>query len=548
MRYSDLKKPVYEARDFQIDSTEHELQVLIANAKDLPDDDPVKARLAGLLNNISNGLSNFLNRIGAKAKTAESVTEAVTDQDLESSEKNLFDQLEAFKAFKASLSPEQLAQFSTLMDDANQTVNNQLKSATQQIAKENEKLKQEVNDANSRAKEVEKFFSGLLPLLRQLGNKVNDYTELTDDDLASMTSTEKSTAKKKAVNAEKFANTLAEAMTGKVLKLLSEGKTSTQEIKDFLQACLDGKVINLLDMVKSNKGLIDDYVNDQYKNDYHNFVEENIFSYSPGATSGAIGPGELALAMLGDPANKATTGGDLYIGDTLFEIKAGKGTSGGRMNSKKIVSATAGYPVWEKGINKILRDAKAEGKIKVTNNKGKEVNIPLQTYDGSSHNKTGKGYKKGSRYNFNPSGIKALNDDVLIPFAAEAAKNTSNSASAKDVTYQLFHDSFKTLIGNWDDIPNADKVIYNAVNEDGTVDYDTMAKAYTSLAYRSYQLADEVMQILFIRTDTRHFAIIENHDDFMGAIDEKRVNIGSGFTWNDDQQTPTPTYLSAKHG
>ena len=27
-----------------------------------------------------------------------------------------------------------------------------------------------------------------------------------------------------------------------------------------------------------------------------------------------------------------------------------------------------------------------------------------------------------------------------------------------------------------------------------------------------------------------------------------RVVIGSGFTWNDDQQTPTPTYLSAKHG
>ncbi len=35
MRFSDLKRPIYEARDFQIDSTEHELQVLIANAKDL---------------------------------------------------------------------------------------------------------------------------------------------------------------------------------------------------------------------------------------------------------------------------------------------------------------------------------------------------------------------------------------------------------------------------------------------------------------------------------------------------------------------------------
>ena len=85
------------------------------------------------------------------------------------------------------------------------------------------------------------------------------------------------------------------------------------------------------------------------------------------------------------------------------------------------------------------------------------------------------------------------------------------------------------------------------------------AKAYTSLAYKSYQLADKVKDILFIRTDTRHFAIIADHDDFMDSIvhskgedgktkQQGRVVIGSGFTWNDDQQTPTPTYLSAKHG
>ena len=556
MRYSDIKQSIYEAKDFQIDSTEHELQVLIANAKDLPDDDPVKAQLAGLLNNISNGLANFLNRIGAKAKTPEAVTEALSDQDLETSEQNLFNQLEAFKAFKSSLSPDQLAQFSNLMDDANKTVNNQLKAATQQITKENEKLKHEVGAANARAEEVEKFFSGLLPLLRQLGNKVNDYTELTDEDLAAMKGTEKSQAKKTAVTAEKFAETLAQAMTGKVLKLLSENKTTTEDIKNFLQACLDGRVINLLSMIKTNQGNIDDYVNNEYKTDYQNFVEEDIFSYSPGATSGAIGPGELALAMLGDPANKATTGGDLYIGKTLYEIKAGKGTSGGRMNSKQIVSATAGMPVWGKGINQILRDAQADGKVEITDKKGKSQKIPLKLYTGTTHNKTGKGFKEGSRYNFNPSGIKGLNNDILIPYAAEAGKNTKKTA--KDVTYQLFHDAFKALVGNWDQIPNADKAVYNAINDDGTVEYSNIAKAYTSIAYKSYQAADEVEKILFIRTDTRHFSIIDGHDDFMSAIefgkDEKgkdiqtgRVQIGSGFTWNDDQQTPTPTYLSAKH-
>lgn len=545
MRFSQFRQPIVESADFKVDSTEHELEMLIASAKDLPEEDPVRQRLVNMLANINNGLANFLNKLGVKANN--SVNEDVSDADLDASEQQLFNNLEAFKQFKASLSPEQLAQFGAAMEQANEAVNAQLKTATQEIAKENEKLKQEVDAANTRADEVEKFFQGLLPLLRQLGNKVNDYTELSDEDLAAMPSKKRAQAKKIAINAEKFAATLAEAMTGKVLKLLSEGQTKTEDIKNFLQACLDGNVINLLDMVKSNKGFIDDYVNAEYENEYQLFVKENIFTYSPGATSGAIGPGELALAMLGDPANKATEGGDLYIGDTLFEIKAGKGTSGGRMNSKKIVSATAGYPVWEQGINKILKDAQAKGKIDIVNNKGKEVKVSLQDYDGSTHNKTGKGYKKGSRYNFNPSGIKALNDDVLIPFAAQAGENTNRSA--KDVTYDLFHDSFKALVGNWDEIKNADKVVYNAVKDDGTVDYNEMAKAYTSIAYRSYQLADEVKQILFIRTDTRHFAIIEDHDDFMGAIEgeDARVVIGSGFTWNDDQQKPTPTYLSAKH-
>ena len=259
-------------------------------------------------------------------------------------------------------------------------------------------------------------------------------------------------------------------------------------------------------------------------------------------------------------SSKATEGGDLYIGKgknrKLYEIKAGKGTSGGRMNSKQIVSATAGYPVWEKGINKILKDAKAEGTVTITSNKGKETKIPLKQYTGSTWNKTGKGYKEGSRYNFNPSGIQALNNDILKPFAAKAATNTDSTA--KDVTYELFKSSFKALIGNWDDITDASQTVKDAINEDGTVDYNTIAKAYTSLAYKSYQLADKVQHILFIRTDTRHFAIIDGHDDFMNSIqfgkDDKgkdiqtgRVQIGSGFTWNDDQQTPTPTYLSAKH-
>ena len=569
MRWQEFKLAENkQSEQVQVKKAENHLNALVSSAVELPDDDPVKKKVAKTLGQLNTALTNFVNKIESKFTNKQpqqaqpEVKEALEDlsQEIQNKANECYETMERLDGMYQYVEGNPAGQKE--LDDIIAQVDVKLYDLFLVVSKEHKALKDALSVAEGKAKEVEDFFRGLLPLLRSLGNKVNDYTELTQDELQAMSGTERAQAKKKAVNAGKFAQTLAEAMSGKVLKLLSEGQTDTKRIKEFLEACLAGNVINLDNMVQDNQGLIDNFVNEKYKQDYQNFVVENIFSYNPGATSGAIGPGELALAMLGDPASKATEGGDLYIGKgknkKLYEIKAGKGTSGGRMNSKKIVSATAAYPMWEKGINKILRDAKATGTFKIIDQKGKPKNIEMKFYDGSTHNKTGKGFKKGSNYNFNPSGIEGLNNDILKPYAEAAATNIGPGTSAKDVTYELFHESFKVLIGNNDEIKNFGNVIYNAINDDGTVDYMTMAKAYTSLAYKSYQLADKVKDILFIRTDTRHFAIINDHDDFMDSIaiskDESgkdkqtgRVVIGSGFTWNDDQQTPTPTYLSNKH-
>ncbi len=556
-----------QTEQFKIKKAETHLDALVDGTKDLPDNDPIKDKIIKKLSGIDSAIQNFITKIkGEVAKPTEpAVTEDVStkNDELEAVKQRLFASINELDELYDHIPTEE---GKALLEQNIANLDRDLFEAFLLMSKERKELIAKLNIATEKANEVENFFKGLLPLLRQLGNKVNDYTELTPEELKAMTGTERSRAKKRAVNAGKFAQTLAEAMSGKVLKLLSEGKTDTAKIKSFLNACLDGKVIKLDDMIKMNQGNIDDYVNQTFEQDYQNFVKENIFSYNPGATSGAIGPGELALAMLGDPASKATSGGDLFIGKgadrKLYEIKAGKGTSGGRMNSKEIVSATAGYPIWEKEINKILRDAKAEGTIDYTNKDGEAIKLPLQQYDGSTHNKreSGKGnWKKGSNYNFNQSGFDALNNDILIPYAKAAAENREPKMSARGVTHQLFHEPFKILIGNHKDIPDFSNIIYNAIKDDGTVEYMDMAKAYTSLAYKSYQLADKVKDILFIRTDTRHFAIIADHDDFMDSIvhskgedgktqQQGRVVIGSGFTWNDDQQTPTPTYLSAKHG
>ena len=575
MRWSEFKLiENKQTEQIKVKRAQHHLDALVASAKELPaEDDSIKSSIAKKIDAISNAIGNFISKakgqidqqpaVPQQSSVTEDEENSTVDAQLEQSKNNFYKMLEEMHdLYGAVNTPEG----EKLVEDMIAKVDQLIYTEFLKISKIHKKLQADLKIATEKVTEVENFFGNLLPLLRQLGNKVNDYTELTPEELQAMTGTERSRAKKRAVNAGKFAQTLAEAMSGKVLKLLSEGKTDTAKIKMFLNACLDGKVIKLDDMIKMNQGNIDDYVNQTFEQDYQNFVKEDIFSYNPGATSGAIGPGELALAMLGDPASKATAGGDLFIGKgadrKLYEIKAGKGTSGGRMNSKEIVSATAGYPIWEKEINKILRDAKAEGTIDYTNKDGEAIKLPLQQYDGSTHNKreTGKGnWKKGSNYNFNQSGFDALNNDILIPYAKAAAENREPKMSARGVTHQLFHEPFKILIGNHKAIPDFSNIIYNAIKDDGTVEYMDMAKAYTSLAYKSYQLADKVKDILFIRTDTRHFAIIADHDDFMDSIvhskgedgktqQQGRVVIGSGFTWNDDQQTPTPTYLSAKHG
>ena len=56
-----------------------------------------------------------------------------------------------------------------------------------------------------------------------------------------------------------------------------------------------------------------------------------------------------------------------------YEIKAGKGTSGGRMNSKDIVSATDGYHMGKRNKQNITRCRKPQGTIDYTNKDGKAM-------------------------------------------------------------------------------------------------------------------------------------------------------------------------------
>ena len=87
-------------------------------------------------------------------------------------------------------------------------------------------------------------------------------------------------------------------------------------------------------MVAQDKGKIDDFVNKEYKKVYDAIAGRLILETASGGAN--IGPGELALAMLGNPSAKAKKG-DIDIHGTIYEIKAGAGSIGGRFNLMKLL-------------------------------------------------------------------------------------------------------------------------------------------------------------------------------------------------------------------
>ncbi len=397
-----------------------------------------------------------------------------------------------------------------------------------QLTKQVEELKSARDVAIGKQKEAESFVKEVSSYLVALGNKVQGYQE---QDLGAMSSKERTLATKRAVNAAEFTKTLKQALFGKIVDIQSEANVDPKEIKEFLAACVKGDVINMLSVISTDRGNIKDHVNDKYSKLFNIFVEQNIFSYSPGKTSGAIGPGEMALSMMGNPAEKAKKG-DLKIGDMELEIKASAST-GGRLNSKSIAKATAGWEPWRKGIADILSAAPKNATIYTTDKKGVDVKIPLNKFDGNQYNVTKGKAKLGSKYNWNPTGLKLLNQEVLEPF------------SDFNKTYDLFHNTIKALVLNIDKIKNADKLIATAINQDGTVDIEKMNKAYARIAYESYHLADGITSIMFLRTDTLDYTIIKDGNDLVKKL-YKTVVMGAGFNWNDDQQTPTPGFIASK--
>jgi hypothetical protein len=304
-------------------------------------------------------------------------------------------------------------------------------------------------------------------------------------------------------------------------------------------------------VVSKDVGNVREALNPEWADIFDLFVEQNIFNYSPGTTSGAIGPGEMALSMMANPTEKAPIG-DLMVNGVMYEVKAGK-KNGGRLNSKGIGKATTGWKVWSEIIEKIVKGVPKEPAFpgapsntkfySNTDNNGTvlEKGVSTKNYSANMVNTTSG--KTAAKYNWNKKGFDQLNTEVLVH-------------STRVGTVSLFVDSLKSVFNNYNAVAkkmnelglgSPSGLIGAAISRDGKrVDMHKMNKAITAMAFVSYHLEDHIENIFFLNTESLDYTIFRGQGgdptDLLDKIDSGEVKITSGFNWNDAQQTPTPSY------
>jgi len=402
--------------------------------------------------------------------------------------------------------------------------------------------------------EADKFLQDIAKFLTVLGDRVQGYTQgLESIDVAKL----KSAERKKIINAQQFTSTLRQALFGLIIEIANKRETSVspEQIKGFLQACVAGQVIDMNAVVSKDSGNIREALNEDWRDVFDLFVEKNIFEYSPGTTSGAVGPGEMALSMMANPTEKAPVG-DLMVNGIMYEVKAGK-KNGGRLNSKGIGKATTGWKVWSDKIEEIVRN-NAPPNTKFYSNTDNKGNVltkgvtPKQfsanMVNANKNKNTGRTtFKAASKYNWNAKGFKALNEEVLVH-------------STRAETVDLFVSTLKSIFNNYQAVAkrmdelgvgSPSGLIGSAISRDGkTVSLAKMNQAITAMAFVSYHLEDHIENILFLNTDTLDYSIIRgpkgDPTDLLEKMESGYVKVTSGFNWNDAQQTPTPSYNTSR--
>jgi hypothetical protein len=333
----------------------------------------------------------------------------------------------------------------------------------------------------SSEKETQKYFSDLNRALKPLVEKVSGDSKIRES-----------------------VKTTLEGWFASVV--LRDRKISKEEMLGFLHEAANGHIIDMKSLVKKSNGNLQDFVNPKYKTIFELF-KKALFDYKPGGTGANLGPAEVAITLLGNPAEKANVG-DIMVDGVMYELKGGRGGKGGRLNGKEVLKPTSGGQF----IKKFFEDRALPISPMIKSSKGKMI----------------------PKYNWNPTGIERLNQDLLT------LKKTK--AQRIKLIYDFLLGLWKHMITNYAEINDFDNKIQEMIDtETGTIDPQMAILNTTKLLYQSYQLSDgqvvgkiKKMNILIINSETLNYIILRQEKD----ID--KVKIVNGITWNDANSSASP--------
>lgn len=287
-------------------------------------------------------------------------------------------------------------------------------------------------------------------------------------------------------------------------------------LSNFMLKCIDG-IIDFPALLDARRGnvLLDVSQDEQEVID----MIGNLLLIKPSATAGNWGPGELGLAILGNPVQKGKTG-DLLVGDKDIELKASQNPEkGGRLGTVALNKGDQGYITYERALKSLFASAgykpkdldfSLKKKDEVAEERVKKVKEPKKSVLPS--NNVGvyideKGNEKDIKWtSFGRTFIEnALNPKIKNKVGIETTQNFLRTVA----TSCLVEKYKKKAGGEWDT-----SFVEGCVESDGTINYDAFAQGYAKMLYDLYQVVDGKGEIMVLNPLTGSYYVMLSSEDF----------------------------------
>jgi len=322
-------------------------------------------------------------------------------------------------------------------------------------------------------------------------------------------------------------STPSESEVEALIGIFRQNQIPDERMKYFLSGAINGKVINMLSLVKTSSGKIDDHVSSSYKNIFSKVVND-FFNLADGMrTAGNIGPGEVAFVLLGDPTKKMNKG-DLEVGNESFEVKASNVTPKFKKDGTPATPAKSGA-VFGAKVNQ--KPASAWPNVQDILNKYGIKNT-MKTGNITDPTTGEKGTKEIAKFKINPRGLAELNKelDLLRMPKLKRAKLMA------DILEQVFP---KIVKQNKTEFTQEITLTMDPTGHFPETFNSEFMKLIAKTALSGYKLEQHKENFLFFNKTTRNYKVFR-HEQMEDAIDNGTIELFGGIDWGDGQYGAAP--------